>query len=387
MAESARGTSQIFTLMPICVISEHCVEPNREQHHFGKLMSQGTREIIDLKNFTLPELEAWIVSLGEKPYRAHQIMRWMYEAGASSFNLMTDLPRALRERLAATASLGHLTIKTITRAADGTNKFLFALEDGNCIETVLIPEKRHHTICVSTQLGCAMGCAFCMSGKRGLLRNLSIAEIINQVLIIRKQYLPEGTVINLVFMGMGEPLDNYENLLKALHLLTDPAGFNISHRRITVSTAGLIPQLERLSRELPVNLAISLNAPRDRLRTRLMPINKIYPLAELIAAASRLPLPARKRITFEYIIMKGVNDSVEDAHNLAALLKRVPCKINLIPFNEHEGAAFKTPDGPAIEQFREYLTAKRFTVMLRQSKGGDVAAACGQLGFAHQQRD
>jgi 23S rRNA (adenine2503-C2)-methyltransferase len=298
---------------------------------------------------------------------------------------MTDLPRSLRERLAAEAYLGSFTVQTVSRSADGTDKFLFVLEDGNCIESVLIPEKKHHTICLSTQLGCAMGCAFCLSGQRGLLRNLSVSEIVNQVLHIQQEHLPEQAVFNLVFMGMGEPLANYENLLKALHLLTDPAGFNLSHRRITVSTSGLIPQLERLSRALPVNLAISLNATNDRLRTRLMPVNKSYPLAALIAAAARLPLPARKRITFEYILIKGVNDSREEARALAALLRRVPCKINLIPFNEHAGAGFKTPHPSAIEQFRECLTAKRFTVMLRQSKGRDVGAACGQLGYARRQ--
>jgi len=359
----------------------------QQQQEIRKPMSKEARGKIDLKNYTLPDLEAWIVSLGEKPYRARQIMRWMYAARASSFEVMTDLPQAFRERLTAEAYLSHFTVKMVSRSVDGTNKFLFAMEDGNCIETVLIPEKNHHTICVSTQLGCAMGCAFCLSGTRGLLRNLSVSEIVNQVLGIQKDYLPEGAVINLVFMGMGEPLANYAHLLKALHLLTNPAGFNISHRRITVSTAGLLPQLERLSRTLPVNLAISLNAANDMLRTKLMPVNKSYPLAELIAAASRLPLPARKRITFEYILMKGLNDSLEDARNLAALLKRVPCKINLIPFNEHEETTFKAPDESAIEQFRGYLTAKRFTVMLRQSKGRDVAAACGQLGYAHLQSD
>ncbi len=350
-------------------------------------MSKGSCGKTDLKQYTLTELEEWIVARGEKPYRARQIMRWMYAAGAPSFESMTDLPQALRERLAAEAYLSRLTVKTVSRSVDGTDKFLFVMEDGNCIETVLIPEKRHHTICVSTQLGCAMGCAFCLSGMKGLLRNLSVAEIVNQVLHIRQECLPAGAVINLVFMGMGEPLANYDNLLKALRLLTDPAGFNLSHRRITVSTAGLLPQLERLSRALPVNLAISLNAADDTLRTRLMPVNRSYPLAELIAAAARLPLPARKLITFEYILMKGVNDSEDDARHLAALLRRIPCKINLIPFNEHEGAPFKTPDASAIEQFRDCLTARHFTVMLRQSKGKDVSAACGQLGYAHLQRD
>jgi 23S rRNA (adenine2503-C2)-methyltransferase len=370
--------------MRICAIKQ----PDRkEEQRISTHMSKGTRGKTDLKNYTLPELEAWIVSLGEKPYRARQIMRWIYAGRASSFDAMTDLSRSLQERLAAAAYLSSFTVKTVSRSVDGTDKFLFAMEDGSCIETVLIPEKKHHTICVSTQLGCAMGCAFCLSGTKGLLRNLSVAEIVNQVLHIQKDYLPDEAVINLVFMGMGEPLANYENLLKALQLLTDPAAGNLSHRRITVSTSGLIPQMERLSRALPVNLAISLNAAIDRRRTKLMPVNTSYPLAELIDAAARLPLPARKRITFEYILMKGVNDSIEDARKLAALLRHVPCKINLIPFNEYEGAAFNTPDASTIAQFRECLTARRFTVMLRQSKGKDVSAACGQLGYAHLQSD
>ena len=363
------------------------MQGKKDQRQPGQLVAAGPEGKTDLKNYTLPELEEWIVSLGEKPYRARQIMRWMYEERADSFEVMTDLPRTLRDRLSAAAYLSNFSVKTVSRSADGTDKFLFLMEDGNCIETVLIPEKRHHTICVSTQLGCAMGCAFCLSGKKGLLRNLSVAEILNQILIIQKDYLPKAPVINLVFMGMGEPLANYDCLLKALRILTDPAGCNISHRRITVSTAGLVPQLEQLSRNLPVNLAISLNAASEALRTRLMPVNKTYPLSELVAAASRLPLPARKRITFEYILMKGINDSLDDARHLASLLKRVPCKINLIPFNEHEGAPFRRPDGPAIEQFQQHLMARNFTVMLRHSKGGDVAAACGQLGFAHLQDD
>lgn len=345
-------------------------------------MDTGSRGKTDLMNYTLPNLEAWIASLGEKPYRARQIMRWVYQDRASSFEVMTDLPKALRDRLAKVACLSHFTVKTVSRSSDGTDKFLFVMEDGNCIETVLIPEKRHHTICISTQLGCAMGCAFCLSGKQGLMRNLSVSEILNQVLCIQKGYLPEAAVINLVFMGMGEPLANYDPLLKALHILTDPAGMNISPRRITVSTAGLIPQLNKLSRMLPVNLAISLNASSNRIRTMLMPVNKTYSLTRLIAAASRLPLPARKRITFEYILIKGINDSPDDGQNLASLLKRVPCKINLIPFNEHAGSSFKTPEASAIAQFKEFLIAKHFTVMLRKSKGKDVAAACGQLGYA-----
>jgi len=338
---------------------------------------------IDIKNCTLSELEAWVASLGESPYRARQIMRWVYEKQASSFEVMTDLPRTLRDRLENIGKISLFSIKTAARSGDGTLKFLFAMEDGSAIESVLIPGKSHHTICVSTQLGCALGCTFCLSGKKGLVRNLSAAEIINQIYTIRRDFLPKEATVNIVFMGMGEPLANYDNLLKALRILTDPFGFNISHRRITVSTAGLLPQIDRLSRDLPVNLAISLNAANDALRTRLMPINKTYPLAELIAAASRASLPARKRITFEYILMHGINDSLQDARDLASTLRRVHCKINLIPFNEHEGAGFTTPDSLTVENFRQALSAKHFTVMVRQSRGRDVAAACGQLGYAH----
>jgi len=337
----------------------------------------------DIKNCTLPELEAWVASLGERPYRARQIMSWVYEKEASSFEVMTELPQSLRARLDSMAYISHFSVKGVIRSSDGTQKFLFTLEEGSTIESVLIPEKRHHTICVSTQLGCALGCAFCLSGKRGLVRNLSVAEMINQIYTIKRDFLPKAATVNIVFMGMGEPLANYDHLLKALQILTDPWGFNFSHRRITVSTAGLLPQIARLSRDLPVNLAISLNAPTDALRTRLMPINKTYPLAELIATASQVSLPARKRITFEYILIKGINDSLHDARDLASLLRHVHCKINLIPFNEHEGTGFKTADSATVENFRQVLLAKHFTVMVRQSKGRDVAAACGQLGYKH----
>lgn len=340
----------------------------------------GTVKKIDIKNHTLPELEAWIASLGARPYRARQLMRWAYEMRALSFEEMTDLPKSLRARLESVAHISQGVAQKVSPSSDGTRKILFALEDGSAIESVLIPEKRHHTICVSTQVGCAMGCTFCLSGKRGLVRNLSAAEMINQIHTIRSDFLPEDATVNIVFMGMGEPLANYDHLLTTLHILTDPCGLNISHRRITVSTAGLLPQMERLSRDLPVNLAISLNAPSDDLRTRLMPINKTYPLAELIAAASRASLPARKRITFEYILIRGINDALQNARELASLLRTVHCKINLIPFNQHKGSPFKTPGSAAVEAFREFLIAKHFTVMVRQSKGRDVSAACGQLG-------
>ena len=339
---------------------------------------------IDIKNFSLDELEELVVSLGEKSYRARQIMGWVYCHHASSFEEMTDLPKEFRTRLGSVSHLSKINVQKVMTSSDSTHKFLFELQDGNRIESVLIPEKKHWTICVSTQVGCALGCKFCLSGKGGLIRNLDTPEIVNQILAIKNDFLERNETFNIVFMGMGEPLANYENTLKTLQILTNPFGLNFSHRRITVSTAGLLPQIKRLGEELPVNLAISLNAANNSLRNFLMPINKKYPLDELIEVASKTPLPSRKRITFEYILIKNTNDSLKDAQELASLLRVLRCKINLIPFNEHEGVGFKRPDDKTIEQFRQFLVSKNFTVMVRESKGNDISAACGQLGYCEE---
>jgi len=341
---------------------------------------------IDIKNLTLTELEELILSLGEKRYRAHQIMRWMYHRNTSSFEEMTDLPKEFLGRIENAFHLSNLKPQKVKTSHDGTYKFLFELKDRNYIESVLIPEKKHRTICVSTQVGCALGCKFCLSGKDGLIRNLDTSEIVNQVCAIKNDFLIRDETLNIVFMGMGEPLANYENILKALKILTSPFGFNFSHRRITVSTAGLIPEIKRLGQELPVNLAISLNAANNSLRNFLMPINKKYPLDKLLEVASKTPLPSRKRITFEYILIKNINDSLKDAEKLAKLLRYIRCKINLIPFNEHEGVEFKRPDDKAVDQFRHFLGSKNFTVMVRESKGNDILAACGQLGYLSKPR-
>jgi 23S rRNA (adenine2503-C2)-methyltransferase len=246
---------------------------------------------------------------------------------------------------------------------------------------VLIPEKKHLTICVSTQVGCALGCTFCLTGTRGLVRNLTASEIVSQICSIRKDFILESDTMNIVFMGMGEPLANYENTRNAIYILTDPSGCNVSHRRITVSTAGLIPEIRRLGHDLPVNLAISLNAATNSLRNELMPINKKYPLEELLVAASKACLPSRKRITFEYILMSNVNDSLKDARALASLLRGIRCKINLIPLNEHAATALKSPDSTTVERFRAFLASQNFTALVRYSKGNDITAACGQLGL------
>jgi len=333
----------------------------------------------DIKNLTFPELEEFVTSLGEPRYRARQLMGWLYHHHVSSFEEMTDLPKEFRSTLGDHFYLSTLKPQQVLTSHDGTLKFLFGLDDGNCIESVLIPEKKHYTICISTQVGCALGCTFCLSGKGGLVRNLVPSEITNQVCTIQREFLPEGVTCNIVCMGMGEPLHNYDHTLKALTILTTPLGFNFSHRRITVSTAGLVPQLKKLGQALPVNLAISLNASTNEVRNVLMPINKKYPLEELLDAASRLPLQPRKRITFEYILIKDINDSLTNAEELVKVLKHTRCKINLIPFNEHEGVAFKRPTDEKVQQFRQCLVSKHLTVMVRESKGSDISAACGQL--------
>ena len=343
-------------------------------------MNKSTVKPIDLKSLTSDELEALVVSLGEKPYRARQIMNWIYQNPVSSFEEMTNLPKSLRTQIEAVSYLSPLEIAAVKTARDNTRKFLFTLHDGNQIEGVLIPEKKHVTLCISTQVGCAMGCTFCLSGKHGLIRNLTAGEIVNQICAIKNEFLQEDETANIVFMGMGEPLANLDNTLKALRILTDPLGFDFSPRRITVSTAGLIPQIKRLGQALPVNLAISLNAANNPLRDVLMPINKKHPLHQLIKSASAAILPSRKHITFEYILIDGVNDSLKDARALASLLQGIRCKINLIPFNEHEGVTFKRPTTQAVDQFRQYLSSQHFTVIVRYSKGNDIGAACGQLG-------
>jgi 23S rRNA (adenine2503-C2)-methyltransferase len=334
---------------------------------------------IDLKNLTLGELESLVISLGEKPYRARQILNWLYQNPVSSVEEMTNLPKTLRTKIESVSYLSTLTTTTVKTAPDGTRKFLFTLQDGNKIESVLIPEKKHLTICISTQVGCAMGCIFCLSGKDGLIRNLTAAEIVNQIYVIKNDFLDTEQPINIVFMGMGEPLANFNNTCKALGILTDPFGFNFPPRRITVSTAGLIPEIKKLGQELPINLAISLNAATDELRDVLMPINRRYPLNTLIKSASQASLPSRKHITFEYIMIEGVNDSLKDARALASLLRGVRCKVNLIPFNEHKGVTFKRPTTQTVDQFQQYLSSQNLTVLVRYSKGNEIAAACGQL--------
>jgi len=334
----------------------------------------------DIKNMAIDELENLFLSMGEDKYRAEQAALWIYRGLAPSFNHMTNLPVKLREKLDELCWISALSPIKEQKSRDGTRKYLFKLQDGNLIEGVLIPETDHLTICISTQVGCALGCKFCLTGKGGFIRNLKTSEIINQICYVKGSLSEKEKLSNIVLMGMGEPLANYDNTLKALRIITHPKGLGFSTRKVTVSTAGLIPAIQRLGQDSKVNLAVSLNATENHTRDYLMPINKTYPLDMLLNACHEFPLPARKRITFEYILIKGINDSPNDAIRLTKLLKGIRCKINLIPFNEHHASSFKTPDNDVLSRFQEILIEANLTSTIRSARGLDILAACGQLG-------
>lgn len=328
---------------------------------------------------TLGEIERFISRQGKEKYRARQIMKWLYQHGATSFDEMTNISKTCRTELSEHAIISTLPIERAEESVDGTKKFLFRLADGECVESVLIREKSHWTICISTQAGCNMGCKFCLTGRYGLKRDLLSSEIVDQITTLRFN-TPEGKDIkNIVMMGMGEPLANYDNVLKAIDIITTDACAAFSTRRITVSTCGIAPMIERLGKDSSVNLAVSLNAPDNDTRNRIMPINRKYPLETLIEACSNFPMPRRRRITFEYILIDGVNDSVEQAEQLAALMRGVRCKFNLIAFNEFPGSDFKTPSEKRMNAFRNILIKHNYTAVTRASKGRDILAACGQL--------
>jgi len=337
-------------------------------------------EKTDIKDFTDGQLTAWLEDANIAPYRSGQILRWIYKRQADSFAVMTDLSQEIRSRLAARFTIGRLEKNCVAQSQDGSKKYLFGLKDGSRIESVLIPEKGHFTLCISSQVGCALGCRFCLTGQGGLGRNLSKAEIVGQIRDIQKDLEDPRQLTNIVLMGMGEPLANFKNVVNALHTMTDIGnGFGFADRRITLSTAGLVNRLLELGQKTNVNLAISLNATQNRTRDLLMPINKQYPIEQLLDACRRYPLRPHRRITFEYILIKGINDSPEDAYRLAGLLRPIKSKINLIPFNTHAGCKYQRPQEPVIEQFQQILLQKNYTVIIRRSKGQDISAACGQL--------
>jgi 23S rRNA (adenine2503-C2)-methyltransferase len=334
----------------------------------------------DLKDYTLQELTEALKKLGLASYRAKQIFGWVHQKQASTFEHMTNLSTRVRAQLNNEFTISNFSPCRVAGSRDGSRKYVFETIDGYGIETVAIPERKHLTICISTQIGCAMGCRFCFTGQGGLVRNLSAGEIVNQVLAVVREENPGSRLPNIVFMGMGEPLANYDNLIKSIRILQDSNALHYSHRKITISTCGLAPRIIELGRDTDVNLAISLNAPDDVLRNKLMPINKTYPLAILLEAARKYPLPPRKKITFEYILMRDVNDTARHARMLADLLSGIRCKINLIPFNEHPQSEYRAPDEKQLLSFQKILHAHKYTAPVRRSKGSDIAAACGQLG-------
>ena len=334
---------------------------------------------LDFKDLDLEETKLWVRERGLEAYRAEQIRRWVFRHQAQSFQSMTTLSKDLRKFLDAHAVISQLALVKTEASIDGTEKFLFQLNDGNRIESVLIPERDHVTACISSQVGCAMGCRFCLTASQGFTRNLKSSEIVNQVIQIRQSMNQPKRLTNIVLMGMGEPLANYGAVTRAIRNIISSDGLNFSRRRVTLSTCGLVPEIRRLGEELPINLAVSLNAADDDTRNRLMPINKRYPLKQLIDALMAFPLQKGRRITIEYILIKDVNDRPSDASNLARLLSKLKVKVNLIPFNPFEGSGFDAPHEQTIRAFQAELIQANYTAIIRQSKGRDISAACGQL--------
>lgn len=338
-------------------------------------------EKTDLKNLTLPELTDFVSGINLAPFRARQIFSWLYREKISSFEQMTDIKKEVRSMLAELACFSRFAPEKLELSADGTVKFAFVLNDGAVIETVLIPDQGRNTLCVSSQVGCAMGCRFCLTGTMGLQRNLLPAEIVNQV-AAAAEYLrsrQKGVVNNIVFMGMGEPLANYQHLLSALRILMEPRGFDFSDRRITVSTCGISSRIRQLGSDIRVNLAVSLHAADDETRSLLMPVNRLHGVDELLAACRDFPLPKRKRIMFEYVLIRDLNDKLSAAKLLAEKLKNIRCKINLLPYNETSALPYRRSTEKSTEEFQRVLWDAGYTVLLRSSRGADISAACGQL--------
>jgi 23S rRNA (adenine2503-C2)-methyltransferase len=342
----------------------------------------------NLLDFDAEGLIAWFAQQGEKPFRARQVLRWIHHFGESDFNAMTDIAKSLREKLIATATVSPAPTISDKLSDDGTRKFLFDVGNRNAVETVFIPEDDRGTLCISSQAGCALECAFCSTGRQGFNRNLSTAEIIGQLWQANRAlgYAPtsgncgERIISNIVLMGMGEPLANFDNLLPALRLMLDDNAYGLSRRRVTVSTSGIVPAMDRLAEACPVALAVSLHAPTDGLRDKLVPINRKYPLAELMAACQRYLLHApRDFITFEYVMLDGVNDSDADARALLHLVRDVPCKFNLIPFNPFPASGFHRSPAERVRRFASILINAGIVTTTRKTRGDDIDAACGQL--------
>jgi 23S rRNA (adenine2503-C2)-methyltransferase len=353
----------------------------------------------NLLDFTLPRLTAHFATLGEKPFRARQVFRWLHQRGADNFDAMTDLAKGLRVTLAANMAIVAPVVMSEHVSSDGTVKWLLDVGTGNGIEVVYIPEEDRGTLCVSSQVGCALDCKFCSTGRQGFNRNLTVAEIIGQLWFANRriaelaaegkvaarryedaEILSPRPVTNVVMMGMGEPLNNLDNVADAMEIMLDDHGYGLSRRRVTLSTSGVVPMIAKLKKRLPVALAVSLHAPNDALRTKLMPVNASYPLDQLIAACNDyLEVAPRDFITFEYVMLDGVNDSPDNAREVIEIMKRVPSKLNMIPFNPFADSGFARSREDRLHRFRELVVAAGFVVTVRKTRGDDIDAACGQL--------
>ncbi len=339
---------------------------------------------VNLLDFDQLKLAEFFAGLGEKPFRAKQLMRWMHHFGVSDFGQMTDVAKSLREKLAQIAVIQPPMVKLEQISEDGTRKWLIDVGEGNGVETVFIPEDDRGTLCISSQVGCALECTFCSTGRQGFNRNLTVSEIIGQLWLANKALgrdpRGERIISNVVMMGMGEPLANFDRVVTALNIMLDDSAYGLSRRRVTVSTSGLVPAMDRLREECPVALAISLHAPNDILRDEIVPINKKYPLAELMAACRRyLEKAPRDFVTFEYVMLSGINDTPSHARQLIELVHDVPCKFNLIPFNPFPNSGYMTSEPENIRRFRGILSEAGYIVTTRKTRGEDIDAACGQL--------
>jgi 23S rRNA (adenine2503-C2)-methyltransferase len=333
-----------------------------------------------LKDLTRKDLATHLSKMGEKKFRATQLFKWLYQKGTDDFSRMSDISRLSQERFASAFLPASIRVLKTQQSQDGTEKLLYGLHDGYTVEGVLIPDTRRMTLCVSTQVGCKMGCTFCRTAKMGWVRDLSAGEIVDQVCQASKHLGHNRKITNIVFMGMGEPFDNLDNVRKAIEILGYPEGFSFSHRRITVSTCGLVDKLNSLGEWTKrFRLAISLNAADNETRNRLMPVNQRFPIEKLLASCREITLRNRERVTFEYILLKGMNDSLKDAKTLARLLAPLKAKVNLIPFNETEGIPFKRTGKKEMLAFQAVLLKAHLTAIIRDSRGNDIAAACGQL--------
>lgn len=337
----------------------------------------------NLLDLSHDELKAFFLSLGEKPFRAQQLMKWVHQQGIVTFAEMSNFSKSLRERLNEQAEIALPTLMSSHASKDGTIKWLIRLKCGNCIETVYIPEDNRGTLCVSSQIGCGLTCSFCSTAKQGFNRNLSLGEIISQLYIATRgleRTYPGQRITNVVMMGMGEPLLNYDNVVGAMAMMMSDYAYGLSKRRVTLSTSGLVPQMEKLKQDSPVALAVSLHAPNDALRNELVPVNRKFPLKQLMASCRQyFEAEPRRKVTFEYVMLKGVNDSLKHAKELVSLISDVPCKMNLIPFNPFPGSGYERSSLEQINRFRDYLISRGINTITRKTRGEDIDAACGQL--------